>query len=345
MTRRTLLALFAALPVVAAPVPAPPKASPAITAANVTDLRLVQEVERKVYAMCLGPAKGELTLVDHLRSAEIVDDVEFKPVKGGPTGLKPTHFTASADGKYRAWVERGTTKYVLEDVGGKRKTEIEVGDAGSGCAFSPDGKTLAVGYNVVGPNAPKGGEFSESRLYDTATGKLLHTLEQDGQGGLTPVFSPDGKTLALGNRNCPTRLFDVKTGKVLHTLNRGMTQGIAFNPDGTKLATAYVDGKVAVWDVASGVKVGEAKSACEELYAVDWGKDGDLLATSGRNGKVQVWDAAKLTVVKELDAPFWVIAVRFTADGSRLLTAGAADYGGDKERKLSVFALTGELKK
>lgn len=80
-----------------------------------------------------------------------------------------------------------------------------------------------------------------------------------------------------------------------------------------------------MWDVSTGEKLGEAKSSCEELDAVDWGKGGDVLATSGRDGKVEVWDAAKLTPVKELDVAFWVIAVRFTADGSRLLPASAAD--------------------
>jgi len=109
-----------------------------------------------------------------------------------------------------------------------------------------------VKLGVVGRNDPEGGGFTGSRLNDTATGKLMHMLEKDRQGGLTPVFSPVGSTLAVGNRNYPTKVFDVKTGKVLHTLDRKMTHGIALRPDGTKLAAAYVDGKVAVWDVASG---------------------------------------------------------------------------------------------
>lgn len=341
MLGRSPLALLVVLPAFAAPVPKTVVIP--ITAANTADLRLVKEVARRASCVQLGPASGQLTLVDYARSMEVVDDVEFKPVKDSPTGLKPMYLATSADGKYRAWVEQKAPKYLLEDVAGKKTTEIEFGGSGSSCAFSPDGKTLAIGYNVFPPGMPNG--FSESRLYDTATGKLLHTLEQDDQGGLTPVFSPDGKTLAVGNRNHPTKLYDVKTGKVLHTLNRAMTQGIAFSPDGTKLAAAYVDGKVAVWDVASGEKLGEAKSSCEELYSVDWGKTGDVLATSGRNGKVEVWDAAKLTVLKELDVGFWVIAVRFTIDGSRLLTASASDHAATADRKLSVFALIGGLKK
>lgn len=341
MLRRAFLALLVVPPAFAAPVPK--KVVTPVTAANAADLRLAKEVERRASSVQLGPAIGQLTLVDYARSVEVVDDVEFKPVKDSPTGLKPMYLAASADGKYRAWVEQKASKYLLEDVASKKTTEIEFVGSGSSCAFSPDGQTLAIGYNVFPPGMPNG--FSESRLYDADTGKLLHTLEQDGQGGLTPVFSLDGKTLAVGNRNHPTRLFDVTTGKGRHTLNRAMTHGIAFSPDGTKLAAAYVDGKVAVWDVASGEKLGEAKSSCEELYAVDWGKAVDVLATSGRNGKVEVWDAARLTVLKELDVGYWVIAVRFTADGSRVLTASASDHAATADRKLSVFALTGGLTK
>jgi len=55
---------------------------------------------------------------------------------------------------------------------------------------------------------------------------------------------------------------------------------------------------------------------------------------------------AKLTVVKELDAPSW--GDRGAVHGGRVAVADGERgrrHGGDKERKLSVFALTGELKK
>jgi WD40 repeat protein len=155
-------------------------------------------------------------------------------------------------------------------------------------------------------------------------GKLVHTLNCGREGGLTPVFSPDGKVLAVGNRNDTTRLFDAATGKQLHLLPERMTQGIAFSPDGKTLAVAYVDGRVILWDVATGEKMQSAKSGGTEAYSVAWSPAGDVLATSGRKGKVVVWEAATLKPLKELDAGEWVISVRFSMDGSRLYTAGGS---------------------
>jgi WD40 repeat protein len=181
------------------------------------------------------------------------------------------------------------------------------------------------------------------RLYDLK-GKLVRTLERNGPGGLRPVFSPDGKILAVSNRNYETQLFDVATGKLLHNLGKRMTQEVAFGPDGKTLACGYVDGTVAVWDVATGKQRHSAASGCKELYSVDWSPKGDVLATSGREGKVTLW-GAKLTKLHELDAAFWVIQVRFTAGGSRLLTASAADWGGVKERKMKGWALPDGVKR
>jgi WD40 repeat protein len=64
-----------------------------------------------------------------------------------------------------------------------------------------------------------------------------------------------------------------------------------------------------------------------------------VLATSGRDGKIVLWEPIQLKPLKELDAAFWVIQVRFTADGTRLLSSSAADHGGVMDRKIVVWAV------
>jgi WD40 repeat protein len=89
-------------------------------------------------------------------------------------------------------------------------------------ALSPDGKWLAIENSVeVATDLEVG--YCELKLWDTAMGRLARTLEGSKWGALTPVFSHDGRLLALGNRNYETRLFDVATGKLQHTLPRKMT--------------------------------------------------------------------------------------------------------------------------
>jgi WD40 repeat protein len=67
-----------------------------------------------------------------------------------------------------------------------------------GIAFSLDGKWLAAG----------GGGPGEVRVWDTATGKLLSTLEGRITGGIESIaLSPDGKWLAAGGDDDTARLW------------------------------------------------------------------------------------------------------------------------------------------
>jgi WD40 repeat protein len=241
----------------------------------------------------------------------------------------------SPNGEYLAWSENtpDSSGFTLENLKtGKQvsfvteeNTRLKFPGAPQ-LAFSPDGKLVAAGgTNRMG-------------LWEVATGKKIHEIEDDVWGGLTPVFSPDGKTLAIGNRNSNPRLIETSTGKVLHVLEKTMTQGIRFNPAGTILATANVDGSVGLWDVATGKLLKEEKTAGEELYNVEWSPKGDLLVTSGREAKIIIWDAKELKPLKELDAPEWVICLRFSPDGSLLFTAGGT-LEKSPDRKITIWGL------
>jgi WD40 repeat protein len=99
-----------------------------------------------------------------------------------------------------------------------------------------------------------------------------------------------------------------------------------------------VDGSVGLWKVADGSLVQVRPTGAAEVYSLDWSPRGAVLVTSGLRGKIVLWDARKLAVLKELEAPEWVIRVRFSPDGTRLLSAGGAMQAGP-DRKLVVWAV------
>jgi WD40 repeat protein len=257
---------------------------------------------------------------------EILDDRTFKPLRKLAEGKRLVQFAFSRDGELLAWAENNSIANIEHLKTGK-KISFDTGNSQPGLAFSPNGEWLATG-----------GYGTAASLWDTATGKKIRDFDTDRAGGLTPVFSSDGKTIAIGNRNSDPRLFEASTGKLLHVLPKRMTQEIRFNPSCTMLATTYVDGSIGLWDVASGKSLHLAKTEGEELYTVDWTPKGDILVTAGLNAKITLWDAKELRPLKELDAPDWVIRARFSRDGSRLFTAGGTRLK-STERKITVWGL------
>src|SRR5262249_49173122 len=133
-------------------------------------------------------------------------------------------------------------------------------------------------------------------------------------------------------------------------LPKRMTHQLAFSPDGKVLAAGYVDGTLALWDVASGALLRSQPAGAQEVYTVDWSPMGDVLVTAGRyksmggepDGRVtreiELWDPQALTKLKGLEAPDWVVQARFTPDGTRLVTSGGSKYG-SVDRKLVVWAV------
>ena len=306
-----------------------------ISSANATEVRPVAAVAKQVHKILLGPGPGELTFYD-FGNLEIVDDVNFRPLRKLAEQSKPNDFALSHDGRFAAWQAGASQTYVLQELANGKTVEIKFEKSPGFAAFSRDSKVLAIGETTWSANA-EGEGHSEMKLFDLS-GKLVRTLESPGPGVMTPVFSPDGKTLAVGNRNYETRLFDVATGKLLHTLPRRMTHEVKFSPDGKSLAAGYVDGAVVLWNVSDGTMRHSMTNVAKEIYTLDWSPTGDLLVTAGRDGKIVLWDSNKMIALEELDAPKWVCGVRFTADGTRLLSTGGMDYG-RAERKVVIWAV------
>ncbi len=116
-----------------------------------------------------------------------------------------------------------------------------IDSAWCGIAFSPDGKTLAIG----------GGEIILLWDIDTAQTKMKITKPTHRVFDL--AFSPDGKTLASGGFESNINLWDPHTGKHKETLT-GHTvwvRSVAFSPDGKSLGSRSDDGTVLIWKVNS----------------------------------------------------------------------------------------------
>jgi len=146
----------------------------------------------------------------------------------------------SADGTTIAFAEPNGGGAEIWDVAKRSLVAAVVGDEDFSVALSPGDRLLAVG-----------GFGRLVRVWDVRTGKLVHELDQGGNGAFTLEFTPDGRTLAISGFEQAASLWDVATGTQIGPL---LTAGdrrtmIDLSPDGRQMLETHGNGKGAIWDV------------------------------------------------------------------------------------------------
>src|SRR5262249_9664920 len=134
---------------------------------------------------------------------------------------------------------------------GRKLAEFEPGDVACGLAFVRGGEQLAV-VTLAG----------ELKFYDPATG-----AERSRLGGRL--------ALAAGT---------------LAQLTRGQGVGVAVSPDGRYVAQGAADGRVKVWDAATGGVLLDEQGHLTSTGQVAFSPDSRRLASGGDDALVRVWD-------------------------------------------------------
>jgi WD40 repeat protein/DNA-binding SARP family transcriptional activator len=194
----------------------------------------------------------------------------------------------------------------LLDTGGEVKT----------LAFAPDGRTLAA---ATGRGAVT--------LWDVASRSRLHEPLSAVPGGLVAGvglgFSPDGATLTTAGDGGVQR-WDVATGASLDLIkDTGAARHLAFNADGSVMATARPQGGAELWDVATGrsIAIVPGASGLDEFVALS--PDGRIVAVGGFAEVVRLWDVRTRELVHALDLRGGgAYSLEFSPDGRTLAIGG-----------------------
>jgi WD40 repeat protein len=166
-------------------------------------------------------------------------------------------------------------------------------------ALSPDGSTLAVAHIHDGC----------AQLLDAKTGRTkLRLMAPKGHVIASIRFSPNGTKVVTYSsspgasywmdEDISACIWDARDGRRLAVLKDSEPEvtravlGVAFTPDGQRLATASGDHTARIWNVDTGREQLVLRGHQAELYAVSFTDDGRRVATVSGDGTARIWDAS-----------------------------------------------------
>ncbi|HWF52002.1 MAG TPA: AAA family ATPase [Solirubrobacteraceae bacterium] len=248
--------------------------------------------------------------------------VPFSPVTGL---IKSVAFTPAGD-MLASGSNDGTVR-IWRAPGGTGERLLYRGPSVYRVAFSPDGRTLAIGgagqaitlvdvasgavkftlpasrvfalaFSPDGAILASGGDFRTITLWSLATHKRLGQLTGNSDAVFSLAFSPQGGILASGSADDTVRLWSVVTRRELGPPllgNHAYVRTVAFDPSGKIVASGTNDGMIRLWDVASETPRGQPLSqAGRGFESVAFSPDGRNLISGGLDHTVRGWPVINL---------------------------------------------------
>ncbi|KAK3843828.1 MAG: WD40-repeat-containing domain protein [Linnemannia gamsii] len=151
------------------------------------------------------------------------------------------------------------------------------GDARLTCAYSPDGKTIAIGFadGVI-------------RTFDTETCTRTHRYQAHADTVTSLMYSPSGDHLLSGGSDCTLQLWDCMTKQPAYTVDNlpGAISTIAFSPCGDQFALACATGRVLLCGIQTGAAIYDWGVPGDKSFCMSYSPDGQHITICDSKGSI-----------------------------------------------------------
>lgn len=106
-------------------------------------------------------------------------------------------------------------------------------------------------------------------------------------------LSIDDYSDAIFRVSTPVLIWNIHTNQQVQTCQGHWAgvSGLAWSPDGTRLAAAGWDATVQVWNAATGAQIFTYQGHAAPTWSVAWSPNGKHLASSDVNQIIRIWEA------------------------------------------------------
>lgn len=166
-------------------------------------------------------------------------------------------------------------------------------------------------------------------VLDIATGKIVHSIEQDDQEDITSfALSPDDEILVTASKALLLKQWDWKLAQCTRSWRAIHTVPVAsmtFDPTSTLLATGGCDGTIKLWDVLKQYCTHNLKGSSGVVHLVQFHPDPELLQlfSSSTDCGIRVWDLRSSQCVCVLKSHYSAVtSLAFSPDGGTVVSSG-----------------------
>jgi eukaryotic-like serine/threonine-protein kinase len=254
-----------------------------------------------------------------LKVWDLTTDREIATLTGPTSRVVGVVF--SPDGRSLASAS-SSVDVILEGRQEQNKGEVKVWDLATGKDTTLSGHVggvLSVAYSPEGQRLASGGLDRTAKVWDAATGKLLHSLEGHGGTVSAVAFGQDVRRLATACSDGKVRIWNLETARAVRTFAGPIagTRHAALSPD-LRYVAALQGGTGVIWDLNT-AQVRELHSRQHVATAVAFSPDGRRLATTGMEKTVKVWETSTGQELFTLRGHAGIVhSAAFSPDGQRL---------------------------